>query len=666
MSHILPRVKERMKELLPYFAIEYTKAYKTALVLACRDKKNGVRGKAGEVAEPTYHLMLPNDRLIKNPQIEGLVWVGDDLKKKVKWTMDKKYIITEKLVKEEKGADGAASPQSPGSSPGSPASPGSPGSPEAKDDDAPKEEEDLRVWLDDSCSTTCMNPSCGDKFGLLNRKSHCRLCGEIFCKKCSKNKIKDDKGVEHKFCEPCYALRTTAGSVESTKPLLQKPKEKQRILNLNGYDASFISFDAGDADKKKPAGADGKFCIKLSHRRSTRPQPIVAFATSEERDQWLGMLKSASRWAPQPITSDPLLRKAFQVSFNKFRWRAWVWSGWNCDGTESELIADVLYEVLERDIFGSELHKLGELPRKMIRKAIIGSIEQAVSAAWTGIQKGLAEVRGPIEKAAESMLAPLFDAEQKIKQAVQPPMEEGANKGLESASGTIQEQFGSKVPVFQEAGAAQIRVINLALEKLIKELGDNYSQWEFQSKFGWMMWRASWSNSYEQEEVTNLLDKALRGEVSSAETRTLANDLIYDLRDLNQSFFTVLRNKIKEAGPAAGTEVERMKAAYPDIMLLLGLDLELLFQYRLAQATDALLRPPLTKATNEIINTAAEPLMSAVPDILKDVLDPARTCKEIIEDVLTKVVNQLVTLALEPTKADMISRTKAAAAKGIA
>jgi len=664
MSHILPRVKERMKELLPYFAVEYAKAYKTALVLACRDKKNGARGRPGEYPEPNYHLMLPNDRLIKNPQIEGIVWVGDDLKKKVKWSMNKKYIIEEKIVKEEKGekaADGASPPGSPQSPPGSPMSPGSPA---AAEDDEPKPEEDLRVWLDDSCTTVCMNQECGEKFSLLNRKSHCRMCGEIFCKKCSKNKVKDDKGVEHKMCEACYALRTTAGSVESTKPLLQKPKEKQRQLNFCGYDASFVSFDAGD--KKTPAGAEGKFCIKMSHRRSTRPQPIIAFATTEERDQWLGMLKSATRWAPQPITADPLLRRTFQVSFNKFRWRAWVWTGWNSDGTETELIADVLYEVLERDIFGSELHKLGELPRKMLRKAIIGAIESAVGACWSGIQKGLGEIRGAIEKAAESMLAPLFDAEQKVKQAVQPPMEEGANKGLESASGTIQEQFGSKVPVFQEAGAAQIRVINLAIEKLIKDLGDNYSQWEFQSKFGWMMWRASWTNSYEQEEVTNLLDKALRGEVSSAETRTLANDLIYDLRDLNQSFFTVLRNKIKEAGPAAGTEIERMKAAYPDIMLLLGLDLELLFQYRLQQATDALLRPPLTKATNEIINTAAEPLNAAIPDLLKDVLDPARTCKEIIEDVLTKVVTQLTTIALEPIKADMISRTKAAAAKGIA
>jgi hypothetical protein len=369
------RIKERMKTLLAYFSVEYVKAYKTALVLSIRDKKNGAKPK---IDKPDWRLMLDNDRLVRNPIIEGEVYIGDGFKQKVKWSMAKNYVVTQTLIPEAKG--GKEGPQSPTSGSVAPASPSSPptsptsttrsggeeGASSASAATSSGDSEETaaveRVWLDDSCSPVCMNPECGKKFGLLTRRSHCRHCGELFCKACSSKKVGKDK-----FCTPCFDKRAVADSPESKMPVLEKPKEKIKMLNFYKYKCKlhdmelFAAAGASSAAAKvdKPAGSENKFLLVLSHKRSTRPQPTIAFDSQEERDKWKGMIESASHWSPAPITNDPILRKAFMVSYNKLRWHAWVWSSWDIDGSESEMLADVLYEVLEREIFGAELYKLG-------------------------------------------------------------------------------------------------------------------------------------------------------------------------------------------------------------------------------------------------------------------------------------------------------------------
>jgi hypothetical protein len=90
--------------------------------------------------------------------------------------------------------------------------------------------------------------------------------------------------------------------------------------------------------------------LVLSHRRSSRPQLRVGFDTIDARDQWRSLLQTAAWASPSPITTDPLLRPAFLESFRKLRWRAWVWSGWHIDGSEAELLTDVLSEVLYREV----------------------------------------------------------------------------------------------------------------------------------------------------------------------------------------------------------------------------------------------------------------------------------------------------------------------------
>ena len=70
-------------------------------------------------------------------------------------------------------------------------------------------------WLPDKDASACMDDSCGVPFTLLNRRHHCRCCGDIFCNRCVSVRLMLDArtavptarvehGVEGRVCFQCY------------------------------------------------------------------------------------------------------------------------------------------------------------------------------------------------------------------------------------------------------------------------------------------------------------------------------------------------------------------------------------------------------------------------------------------------------------------------------
>jgi hypothetical protein len=56
-------------------------------------------------------------------------------------------------------------------------------------------------WVDSRSVTNCAE--CNDKFTVLNRKHHCRQCGQVICKKCSPERIViNEESV--RICHSCF------------------------------------------------------------------------------------------------------------------------------------------------------------------------------------------------------------------------------------------------------------------------------------------------------------------------------------------------------------------------------------------------------------------------------------------------------------------------------
>jgi len=67
---------------------------------------------------------------------------------------------------------------------------------------AKAEEKEEIFWTPDEAVNNCM--SCSSTFTLVNRKHHCRLCGQVICKNCSPHfKIIDQTGKPVRVCVKC-------------------------------------------------------------------------------------------------------------------------------------------------------------------------------------------------------------------------------------------------------------------------------------------------------------------------------------------------------------------------------------------------------------------------------------------------------------------------------
>ena len=57
------------------------------------------------------------------------------------------------------------------------------------------------IWVPDTHKSNCS--LCNDKFTFVNRRHHCRRCGELVCGKCSKFKLPNAEGVQQRACKKC-------------------------------------------------------------------------------------------------------------------------------------------------------------------------------------------------------------------------------------------------------------------------------------------------------------------------------------------------------------------------------------------------------------------------------------------------------------------------------
>jgi len=57
------------------------------------------------------------------------------------------------------------------------------------------------LWALDADHPVCVG--CGAGWGLFSRRHHCRLCGLVFCGKCSANTVTTGPKALHRVCDGC-------------------------------------------------------------------------------------------------------------------------------------------------------------------------------------------------------------------------------------------------------------------------------------------------------------------------------------------------------------------------------------------------------------------------------------------------------------------------------
>ena len=83
-----------------------------------------------------------------------------------------------------------------------------------------------RFWIDERTTKSCFE--CGVTFSLVTRKHHCRVCGRVFCQKCSSNALcprNDPEGPAERACDVCFASHAAAAE----PPRASNSRAKNRV-----------------------------------------------------------------------------------------------------------------------------------------------------------------------------------------------------------------------------------------------------------------------------------------------------------------------------------------------------------------------------------------------------------------------------------------------------
>lgn len=121
-----------------------------------------------------------------------------------------------------------------------------------------------RKWKPDADAMTCMQ--CNDEFTLLNRRHHCRACGEIFCHQCTLLKllipeeiiaipipnVVIDQKIPQRVCSQCSS-KFDRDEIQSSLRLCVSAANRQNEVNRDDPDRymnSPVSFKLEDEIKK--------------------------------------------------------------------------------------------------------------------------------------------------------------------------------------------------------------------------------------------------------------------------------------------------------------------------------------------------------------------------------------------------------------------------------
>ncbi len=103
-----------------------------------------------------------------------------------------------------------------------------------------------KSWVDDDHSHNCK--VCSKKFSLLNRRHHCRQCGQLVCDPCSARRFllpNVDKVKEVRVCDKCYSklaiLDNVGGDDNPTLPVKLRPVSVSVMPRREGVSSLSVS-----------------------------------------------------------------------------------------------------------------------------------------------------------------------------------------------------------------------------------------------------------------------------------------------------------------------------------------------------------------------------------------------------------------------------------------
>ncbi len=184
----------------------------------------------------------------------------------------------------------------------------------------------MPTWEQDAEASQCY--SCSTPFTFVERRHHCRRCGNVFCQACSSHRAKlllFQVREPARVCDECFQLAPRENEyVDSTLPRLRAGTKVRRRgllistaggLQLNregnllefdedGSSGSKLSIPLIQVEDVRPSNDLTWVIVVLNPTNGSRAEERFDAATEREKEQWIIAVRDAAARAKMPSVAD--------------------------------------------------------------------------------------------------------------------------------------------------------------------------------------------------------------------------------------------------------------------------------------------------------------------------------------------------------------------------
>lgn len=372
----------------------------------------------------------------------------------------------------------------------------------------------------------------------------------------------------------------------------------------------------------------------LEVHHATRDCILLQCENADEHKAWCDMLDDC-RWYSHSlnITDDKIHARVFPNALWRTRWQTGLWGWWASGGGEEQFLTDCINEAIIDAVMPSVDAKL-TMPwavrskirttfEKNINTAVIGAVKPAWAAAYEGVKKVRDEIKPKIAEA----VTPIADAQLALQAKI-----------MEMADQPSKDAMGEKVlphlePLLQIIFAPVNQAFALILQAYDKCLENAKDRYKPQDDRMYIVWHHSWNSILwdADHKLWGLFDPLwdMRKVFDDVSPWGITGKARRRLRKTLKNALFTFETKLEEAGGkdhwdtvAAETREVMKRDCRSAIARVLG---KILFGVIEQFWLTFVIKP---------LRTLVAPLGDAIPDLVKQFVDP--------EDLLERTLNNVL------------------------
>lgn len=445
----------------------------------------------------------------------------------------------------------------------------------------------------------------------------------------------------------------------------EEGKKKRATLNLSGYSvvedpnqgalvrlkrlAEKMGIDFGNLPKPKEYPP---LTFEVHHYR--RPCYFLRAENKEEFDQWVAQFKTAC-WKARAFSWDDWChQRAFPIALRKTRWEMGRWGYWGGQGSEEQMLTELISDELEYDIMGRIYYKLSGpwFVRNKMRNFTLATIDSmilgAVKPGWAAMQKAVKELRPIVEPKIRELTEPIFKAENEIvgkmresvMSVLEPLLKEHVTPHLGKIVGII------KSPM-REAYADAINIFDEKISgwKSNGEYEKSFRDLDYFSRSYWQLHPAL-KKVDEMYEPLWLL-REIFSDIWPWGLIWKGHDSVY--KHVDNAVYTWEQAMLKEKRDDLAEQHKR------DVIIKYRHDTDIAVMRYYAKILRLIILPPFEAAVHPVTKHIIEPLANSIPEPLREFID----IKQMFEDLYKGIVADSINVVLRADGPDDAFRSVA-------